>query len=214
MRGTGGPGLLNLGNRALKKSSSAQRLIVGLQDALRALWSLAFPGEPCTSLKCDRWKDMGWQQADPSSDFRGGGCIALHNLIWMATHRLALFHRLLHKSVGTRSEWEYPFAAAGVNVTFMLMDITGLRNPSFDGPLTSPAGECYLPTTTAHTHTHTHPMITLRHASLMHQITHCVVRTSHFQILTMHATVAESALSNAFICPDHHPAACHSNSCG
>ncbi len=54
--------------------------------------------------------------------------------------RPALFSRLLHKSRGTRSEWEYPFAAAGVNVTFMLMDITGLQDPNPDAPLLKAAG--------------------------------------------------------------------------
>ena len=32
----------------------------------------------------------------------------------------AVFRRLLDKSEGQRSEWEYPFGAAGVNLTFLL----------------------------------------------------------------------------------------------
>ena len=32
----------------------------------------------------------------------------------------AVFGRLLGKSEGQRSEWEYPFAVAGVNLTFSL----------------------------------------------------------------------------------------------
>ena len=36
-----------------------------------------------------------------------------------------LFRQLLDKSEGQRSTWEYPFAAAGVNLTFMLQ--AGLR---------------------------------------------------------------------------------------
>ena len=31
-----------------------------------------------------------------------------------------VFRRLLDKSEGQRSEWEYPFGAAGVNLTFLL----------------------------------------------------------------------------------------------
>ena len=54
------------------------------QDMLRLLWSHAFPGEACTSLVDPRWTDMGWQQRDPSTDFRGAGLIALENLIYLA----------------------------------------------------------------------------------------------------------------------------------
>lgn len=32
-----------------------------VQEALRSLWAAAFPGEACSSLKTERWKDMGWQ---------------------------------------------------------------------------------------------------------------------------------------------------------
>ena len=32
------------------------------------------------------------------------------------------------QSEGVRSDWEYPFSAAGMNVTFMLVDVLGLRS--------------------------------------------------------------------------------------
>jgi hypothetical protein len=54
------------------------------QEALKLLWGYAFPGEACTSLVAPRWVEMGWQQKDPSSDFRGAGLIALQNLIYLA----------------------------------------------------------------------------------------------------------------------------------
>lgn len=40
----------------------------------------------------------------------------------------ALFRSLLHKSHGTRSDWEYPFAVAGINLTVMLEEVIGLRD--------------------------------------------------------------------------------------
>ena len=40
----------------------------------------------------------------------------------------ALFQRLLHKAEGERSDWEYPFAVAGINLTFMLQEVVGLRD--------------------------------------------------------------------------------------
>ena len=33
----------------------------------------------------------------------------------------ALFGALRHKQTAGRSEWEYPFAVAGINITFMLI---------------------------------------------------------------------------------------------
>ncbi len=39
----------------------------------------------------------------------------------MAAHEPELFAALRWKRAGQRSEWEYPFAVAGVNVTFMLV---------------------------------------------------------------------------------------------
>lgn len=42
----------------------------------------------------------------------------------------ASFHRLLFKRDGKRATWEYPFAVAGINVTFMLIQMLDL----FSGP--------------------------------------------------------------------------------
>lgn len=102
------------------------------QDKLRRLWELSFPGEPCTSLRCARWKDMGWQNEDPASDFRGGGLLSLESLTYMAAQHPETFTALKDKSAGQRSDWEYPFAAAGVNLTFLLVEALGLRG---DAPL-------------------------------------------------------------------------------
>ena len=70
---------------------------------------------------------MGWQGVDPATDFRSGGLLSLQNLVWFAKNRRDLYDRLLWKKNGTRSAWEYPFAAAGVNVTFALVDVLELR---------------------------------------------------------------------------------------
>ena len=42
-------------------------------------------------------------------------------------HQPELFQRLLHKAQGQRSQWEYPFAVAGINLTFMLEQLLDLR---------------------------------------------------------------------------------------
>ncbi|GMI65015.1 hypothetical protein like AT3G03610 [Hibiscus trionum] len=98
------------------------------QDALKQLWRLAYPNRELPSLKSELWKDMGWQGPDPSTDFRGGGFISLENLIFFATKYPQSFQRLLHKQDGKRSEWEYPFSAAGVNISFMLQQMLDLES--------------------------------------------------------------------------------------
>ncbi|KAF3517155.1 hypothetical protein DY000_02061824, partial [Brassica cretica] len=97
------------------------------QEALRDLWKLAFPEEELHGIVSEQWKEMGWQGKDPSTDFRGGGFISLENLLFFAKNFPKSFQDLLRKQVGDRSVWEYPFAVAGVNITFMLIQMLGLE---------------------------------------------------------------------------------------
>lgn len=97
------------------------------QAALRALWDSAFPGEELHDLISEQWKEMGWQGKDPSTDFRGGGFISLENLLYFSKNYPKSFQDLLLKREGNRSMWEYPFAVAGVNITFMLIQMLDLE---------------------------------------------------------------------------------------
>lgn len=98
------------------------------QEALKELWHAAFPGLEFNGLISEQWKEMGWQGRDPSTDFRGGGLISLENLIFFSKTYPRSFRRLLQKQAGDRSVWEYPFAIAGVNITFMLIQMLDLRS--------------------------------------------------------------------------------------
>ncbi|KAA3473154.1 ELMO domain-containing protein A-like isoform X3 [Gossypium australe] len=110
------------------------------QEALKQLWKLAYPDRELPSLKSGLWKDMGWQGPDPSTDFRGGGFISLENLIFFAKKYPQSFQRLLHKQDGNRSELEYPFAVAGINISFMLVQMLDLQS----GKPSSRAGRRFL----------------------------------------------------------------------
>lgn len=110
------------------------------QDALRQLWRLTYPDREIPPLKSDLWKEMGWQGSDPSTDFRGGGLISLENLIYFAKNYPDSFHRLLHKQNGTRAVWEYPFAIAGINISYTLAQMLELQS----GKLTSRVGARFL----------------------------------------------------------------------
>lgn len=104
------------------------------QEALRALWCAAYPCKELVGLISDQWKEMGWQGRDPSTDFRGAGFISLENLLFFAKTFPMSFQRLMKKQGGKQAAWEYPFAVAGVNITFMMMqmlDLDALKARSF-----------------------------------------------------------------------------------
>ncbi|XP_048318095.1 uncharacterized protein LOC107433989 isoform X4 [Ziziphus jujuba] len=96
------------------------------QEALRALWYATYPNRELHGLISDQWKEMGWQGRDPSTDFRGAGFISLENLLFFAKTFSISFQRLLKKQGGERAAWEYPFAVAGLNITFMIMQMLDL----------------------------------------------------------------------------------------
>ncbi|URE36794.1 ELMO/CED-12 family [Musa troglodytarum] len=98
------------------------------QEALRALWYATYPNKELSGLISDQWKEMGWQGRDPSTDFRGAGFISLENLLFFAKTFCNSFQRLLNKQCGKRATWEYPFAVAGVNITFMIMQMLDLQS--------------------------------------------------------------------------------------
>ncbi|KAJ7950762.1 ELMO domain-containing protein A [Quillaja saponaria] len=81
------------------------------QEALRALWNAAFPEEELHGIISEQ----------------GGGFISLENLLFFARSFPKSFQDLLRKQEGDRSVWEYPFAVAGVNITFMLIQMLDLE---------------------------------------------------------------------------------------
>ncbi|GAQ80122.1 ELMO/CED-12 domain-containing protein [Klebsormidium nitens] len=112
------------------------------QEALQKLWRLAYPHQQLTGMVSEQWKEMGWQGTDPSTDFRGGGFISLENLLYFAEKHPRDFQRLLKKEDGERAQWEYPFAVAGLNLSFMLVDLLDLK--AEDGVPRSAPGRGFL----------------------------------------------------------------------
>lgn len=47
-------------------------------------------------------------------------------------HLQESFQRLLHKQDGSRADWEYPFAVAGINISFMLAQMLDLQSGKTD----------------------------------------------------------------------------------
>lgn len=92
-------------------------------DKLKKLWNLSFPRQPFPpGIKSPLWKEMGWQGLSPETDFRAGGILALDMLLYMAEEEPDTYSMLLEKKRGIRSNYEYPFAVAGVHVTLLVIE--------------------------------------------------------------------------------------------
>jgi len=84
----------------------------------------------------ERWTQLGFQRDDPVSDLRGGGVLALRNLVRFLESQPQFANAVLRSRV-PQKEFDprgfYPFAAAGVNMTKVVADLGPLED--FD--------ECY-----------------------------------------------------------------------
>lgn len=94
-------------------------------------------GRPPTEHRDQRWKQLGFQNEDPRTDFRGGGLLSLRCMLFMAKEKPANVHKMLQESGslveidahGTMSKamkavdpnTYYPFSAAVVNICFELV---------------------------------------------------------------------------------------------
>lgn len=79
--------------------------------------------------------ELGFQQKDPATDFRGSGMIALDLLLHLAKDHGDKFRGYLERSKGKTAMEGYPFACGCVNVCFMLMEVLQLfkANPRGGG---------------------------------------------------------------------------------
>jgi hypothetical protein len=107
------------------------------RSQLEDLWSTFYPDKPYTGPNVG-WVSCGFQQKDPVSDIRGGGELALKNLIYAMKVYPALFEEVSTRLEKALLEYFYPFAVAGINVTGMLADIfsmSGSKSSSGGGVL-------------------------------------------------------------------------------
>lgn len=104
-------------------------LYVGLLGSRMALWaahSLGFAFGHRTKLVLV----VPCYQLTPAPfapNASGSGILGLQNLLYLANTHPRHFQVLLHKINGTRAAWEYPFACAGTNLTFMLAEALELK---------------------------------------------------------------------------------------
>jgi len=71
--------------------------------------------------------------------------MSLEHLLYLTDEKPELFRVLLEKTRGNRSDWEYPFAVAGLNITFMLTELLELRvGPTVGRVPSKPPGRALL----------------------------------------------------------------------
>lgn len=92
---------------------------------------------PARQRQLQRMRESASQQCMSLVPCRGGGLLSLQLLAYFAETSEAVFLSLMRKEQGTRAEWEYPFAAAGVNLTFMLVNVLQLSGSSSELHATS-----------------------------------------------------------------------------
>lgn len=93
---------------------------------LEQLWQVLLPGVERSGGRFSRdWNRIGFQQSDPASDFRGGGILALDQLINFATKRTAVARRMLNEPATEMSR--YPWACVGINLTRQVLRVVDSR---------------------------------------------------------------------------------------
>jgi len=69
--------------------------------------------------KSELWKTFGFQGVDPATDFRGAGAFSIRNLLYLNEAYPQLYKTML--------QCDYPFAAASINCTMILLTLLGLK---------------------------------------------------------------------------------------
>eukprot|EP01117_Protostelium_nocturnum_P013972 TRINITY_DN5270_c0_g1_i3.p1 TRINITY_DN5270_c0_g1~~TRINITY_DN5270_c0_g1_i3.p1 ORF type:complete len:623 (+),score=239.23 TRINITY_DN5270_c0_g1_i3:163-2031(+) len=96
-------------------SDSTQHLFL-----LSRLWKAThLNGE--MELVSREWKKIGFQGTNPSTDFRGMGLLGLLNLLYFAENYSTEVLKIVD------SHRDYPWAASGINITNMIMNILGIN---------------------------------------------------------------------------------------
>jgi len=76
------------------------------------------------------WKSIGFQREDPVSDFRGGGILAAKNLSFFLQSYSEAARDMISRRRGREAGENYPWAAAGINITRILSIIFEVVTPN------------------------------------------------------------------------------------
>ncbi|CAI5719455.1 unnamed protein product [Peronospora destructor] len=91
-------------------------------DMLQHLWSGLFPMLPYEGRVNVRWRDVGFQNDDPVSDFRTSGRLAIRMLLYFSDHLNDEFKRMLREN-------RFPVCVCALNLLEMLLCHLKLKEP-------------------------------------------------------------------------------------
>ena len=84
------------------------------------IWALAFPGD-AFALPHERWKSLGLQGTDPTTDLRGAGLVGLQHLQRFLQQQRAVGDAALNDSDGLSPQVALPLSIASINCSAMLL---------------------------------------------------------------------------------------------
>jgi len=110
-------------------SLAAEKFVIGdpkHEDMLESLWGELLPDVQREGGRVTReWGRLGFQQSEPATDFRGGGILALHQLLAFARSRPTIARAMLVEP--TSESARYPWACVGINITSEALKLLDAR---------------------------------------------------------------------------------------
>jgi hypothetical protein len=97
---------------------------------LRRLWAAGFGGGAEFERRSERWTELGFQQADPVTDLRGGGLLSLEHFVAFAETHNAAFRDMVRFNVARHAEGSHSwFLPAVVSIQFSAQLLLGEFTP-------------------------------------------------------------------------------------
>lgn len=102
---------------------------------LRDVWDCLFhhdsqSSEVAFSVTGDKWKEAGFQKADPSSDLKNSGILSLRGVLHMGLNYPKRTFEMVEANK-TNTKTKYPFAIVVINITLMLTELLHLRDNGY-----------------------------------------------------------------------------------
>lgn len=117
---------VQLENLAVRLNTKFTRGYESHEELLQSLWNASNPSSSEDYEEVGPvWKQLGFENEDPSVDIRGAGVLGLECLIYLATSNAKRYHEMLNGQMVAKKSKEiyYPFVKAAMNITYALAKV-------------------------------------------------------------------------------------------
>jgi len=104
------------------------------RQQMERVWSSMKPDTPFPGTKHERWKELGYQGADPMTDFRGMGMLSVQCLDYWG----CLYTKLCRSLIAQQDNRSYPISTAMINVVAVVSEVLTLTKRSPTGGFAHP----------------------------------------------------------------------------